>query len=92
MGSTCVTRAQAHSLPVGTPVRCHIGDVRVVGPTLGVGRVVEHTWRHGVIPMYWVELRKPVELVTGAYTTRLLLWEEQLRPHVAAACYSSNEV
>lgn len=42
--------------------------------------------------MYWVELRKPVELVTGAYTTRLLLWEEQLRPYVAAACYSSNAV
>lgn len=73
--------ARSHSLPVGAQVRWRLGDVRVPSPAMGVGRVAELAWRHGVIPMYWVELARPVELVTGALTSRLLFWEEQLKPY-----------
>lgn len=72
---------EGHAIPVGAAVRCHIGDVRMAHPIMRLGRVTEHAWRHGVIPMYWVELRKPVELATGGQTTRLLLWQEQLQPY-----------
>jgi hypothetical protein len=70
--------ARAHSIPVGASVRWRLGDVRVDPATVGRGRVVEHAWRHGVVPMYWVELKRPITLVTGKRTRRLLFWEEQI--------------
>jgi len=73
--------AVAHAIPVGATVKWRLGDVRTDAPSKGMGRVVEHAWRHGVVPMYWVELRRPVTLVTGASTNRLLFWEEQLSPN-----------
>lgn len=71
-------------------MRWQLGDVRVNTPTMGPGRVVEHAWRHGIIPMYWVELSRPVSLVTGMTTNRLLFWEEQLTPSEARMRVSSQ--
>lgn len=70
--------AVSHAFPVGSPVRWHLGDVRTTHPSTGVGRIVEHAWRHGVVPMYWVETQRPVALVTGEHTRRLLFFPGQL--------------
>ena len=69
---------RTHAFPVFTQVRCTINDVRVGARQNRLGQVVGHEFSHGVVPMYVVDLLRPVVLVTGRRAKRMRFWECQL--------------
>lgn len=69
---------RTHAYPVFAQVRCRIGDVRVGARQVRIGQIVRHELSHGVVPMYVVDLLRPVVLVTGRRAKRMRLWESQL--------------
>ena len=83
---------RTHTYPVFAQVRCRIGDVRVGARQVRIGQVVRHEFSHGVVPMYVVDLARPVVLVTGRRAKRLRLWESQLETAAVGPALARGEL
>ena len=79
-----------HAYPVFTQVRCRIGDVRVRARQVRLGQIVRHEFSHGVVPVYVVDLLRPVVLVTGQRARRMRLWESQLETDTDAQAHAKG--
>jgi len=81
---------RTHTYPVFAQVRCRIGDVRVGARQVRIGQIVRHEFSHGVVPVYVVDLLRPVVLVTGRRAKRMRLWESQLETAASEQPYTEG--